>query len=79
MCFLDMISAFDIVYYSLLLMKLEMYGFDSLSSFYTIFTNELPEIAHEQSTSRNEWPDYKMSCKVCGCVACYADDTTYTC
>ena len=52
---------------------------------YTLFTNELPEVVHDHSelTPRtlNEptWPSYNMGCKVCGTVACYADDTTYSC
>ena len=51
---------------------------------YTIFTNELPEIIHgDQNCSRqahpDAWPPYSMSCKSCGSLTCYADDSTYSC
>ena len=48
---------------------------------YTLFTNELPEVVHDHQLSRdsNVWPSYNMSCKLCGSLSCYADDTTYSC
>ena len=50
---------------------------------YTLFTNELPETVHDhyQEDPRNQgdWPVFNMGCTDCGTVACYADDTTYSC
>ena len=50
---------------------------------YTLFTNELTETVHDhpQENSRNQgdWPAFNMGCIDCGTVACYADDTTYSC
>ena len=52
---------------------------------YTMFTNELPETIHDHADNnqvvldKSSWPDYSMGCKDCGTVACYADDTTYSC
>ena len=48
---------------------------------YTIFTNELPEVIHDHpdSSEAESWPSYSMSCKKCGALSCYADDTSYSC
>ena len=119
-CFLDMSAAFDIVDHSLLIKKLELYGFDSsmvkwVSSYltgrsqcvsidgslsrclevrhgvpqgsilgpllYTLFTNELPEVVHADcpEVPGDTWPNFRISCRKCGSVGCYADDTTYSC
>ena len=122
LCFLDMSAAFDIVDHTLLISKLDLYGFDSgtqawISSYlenryqcvsidgclsklrlvqhgvpqgsilgpllYIIFTNELPEVIHSDCTGADRmgeqiWPDYTMVCSTCGCIGCYADDTTYS-
>ena len=51
--------------------------------FYTIFTNELPEIVHDHDQDDHQvsaaWPPYNLSCKSCGNICCFADDTTYSC
>ena len=48
--------------------------------FYTLFTNELPEVIHDHAEVHQEgWPNFNLSCKTCGDVCCYADDTTYSC
>ena len=52
---------------------------------YTLFTNELPETINEHpnislaQSEENSWPAYSMGSKTSGTVACYADDTTYSC
>ena len=49
--------------------------------FYTIFTNELPEVVHEASCPLGEADGsslFKTQCKECGGVCCYADDSTYS-
>ena len=35
--------------------------------------------ANRVQGSQNNWPNFKMACKSCGSIGCYADDTTYTC
>ena len=52
--------------------------------FYTIFTNELPELVHDHhdedaQQAHSAWPPYNMKCMSCGNVCCFADDTTYSC
>ena len=52
---------------------------------YIIFTNELPEVIHNECEAEADQdmeqsqPNYTMSCKNCGSIGCYADDTTYSC
>ena len=29
--------------------------------------------------TQDAWPNYTLLCKTCGCIGCYADDTTYSC
>ena len=48
---------------------------------YTIFTNELPQVVHEDSCPMVEVEAtsiFKLQCQECGGVCCYADDSTYT-
>ena len=55
--------------------------------FYTLFTNELPEVIHDSVEQHDHgnlevqggqgWPAYHMSGEH-GSVCCYADDTTFT-
>ena len=49
---------------------------------YIIFTNELPEVVHSHCSTEDRgeevWPNFTMVCSTCGCIGCYADDTTYT-
>ena len=48
--------------------------------FYTIFTNELPEVVHEADCPLrgNTGSIFSMQCQDCGGLCCYADDSTYT-
>ena len=49
--------------------------------YYTIFTNELPQVVHEQDCPLQGDPSAKIfsiHCQECGGVCCYADDSTYT-
>ena len=49
--------------------------------FYTIFTNELPQVIHEDDCPmRNvqETSLFSIQCQECGGLCCYADDSTYT-
>ena len=51
---------------------------------YTIFTNELPEVIHEQLLGHHEgqeqeWPAYHLEDEDHGGLCCYADDSTLTC
>ena len=52
-----------------------------LALFYTIFTNELPEVVHEVSCPIRNIEGvaiFHTQCRDCGGVCCYADDSTYT-
>ena len=49
--------------------------------YYTIFTNELPQVVHEQECPHYSDPSssiFTIQCHECGGVCCYADDSTYT-
>ena len=46
--------------------------------FYTLFTNELPEVIHDNPPQTDEFPPYQISAPACCNVCCYADDTTLT-
>ena len=49
--------------------------------FYTIFTNELPQVIHEADcpmSSIADAPIFSLQCHACGGLCCYADDSTYT-
>ena len=49
--------------------------------FYTIFTNELPQVIHEEDCplrSTDDAPLFSIQCQACGGLCCYADDSTYT-
>ena len=49
--------------------------------FFTIFTNELPEVVHEASCPLKGVEGaalFNTQCQECGGVCCYADDSTYT-
>ena len=52
---------------------------------YTLFTNELPEVIHDQTDQSDHseleeqvWPAYHMADDKNGSICCYADDTTFT-
>ena len=55
--------------------------------FYTLFTNELPEVIHDQlaepghqaGQGEQGWPAYHLGDSMSGNICCYADDTTLTC
>ena len=49
--------------------------------FYTIFTNELPQVVHEADCPMRGVAEAQMfstQCQECGGLCCYADDSTYT-
>ena len=49
--------------------------------FYTIFTNELPQVVHEADCSMRSVAGasmFSIQCQECGGMCCYADDSTYT-
>ena len=46
--------------------------------FYTLFTNELPEVIHDNSLQPDQFPPYQISAPACCSICCYADDTTLT-
>ena len=49
--------------------------------FYTIFTNELPQVVHEANCPSKGFvgaPLFSIQCQDCGGLCCYADDSTYT-
>ena len=49
--------------------------------FYTIFTNELPQVVHEQDCPLHDDQSasiFTLQCHECGGVCCYADDSTFT-
>ena len=49
--------------------------------FYTIFTNELPQVVHESNCPLREEGGaglFTIQCQECGGVCCYADDSTYS-
>ena len=47
---------------------------------YTIFTNELPQVVHDDDCPVGDHVGgiFKQKCQECGGVCCYADDSTYT-
>ena len=52
--------------------------------FYTLFTNDLPEVIHDHlphqaGQQEQDWPAYHLGDPVDGSIICYADDTTLTC
>ena len=49
--------------------------------YYTIFTNELPQVVHQHDCPLQDIPDssiFTIQCHECGGLCCYADDSTYT-
>ena len=49
--------------------------------YYTIFTNELPEVVHNTNCPKRNDPQaslFKIYCQECGGLCCYADDSTFT-
>ena len=49
--------------------------------FYTIFTNELPQVVHEQDCPNRDSVQaslFNIKYQQCGGLCCYADDSTYT-
>ena len=49
--------------------------------FYTIFTNELPQVVHEEDCPLRSIPGasvFNIQCQECGGMCCYADDSTIT-
>ena len=48
--------------------------------FYTIFTNELPEVVQQEILNQGEdFPEYNLHHEENGSICCYADDATYSC
>ena len=49
--------------------------------YYTIFTNELPQVVHEHDCPLHDDQAasiFTIQCEECGGLCCYADDSTYT-
>ena len=48
--------------------------------FYTILTNELPQVVHEADCPLRDDASsmFSIQCQKCGGLCCYADDSTYT-
>ena len=46
--------------------------------FYTLFTNELPEVIHDNPPEADQNQPYQISAQACSSICCYADDTTLT-
>ena len=49
--------------------------------YYTIFTNELPQVVHQHDCPLQDDLDssiFTIQCHECGGLCCYADDSTYT-
>ena len=49
---------------------------------YTVYTNDFPEVVHEQECNEGKEEGgsirFKTMCDKCGAVVCFADDSTYT-